>query len=66
MIDIAEHGLNRQRTDPGDTEAVYLEQIRDMARRGHCPADAVIEKWQGVWDQEPGRLVEGSAYRIAA
>lgn len=66
LIDIAEHGLDRQRHDPGDTEAVYLEQIRDMARRGRCPADAVIEKWQGVWDREPGRLVEGSAYRIAA
>jgi glutamate--cysteine ligase len=66
LIDIAEYGLNRQRVDPGDSEAVYLEQIRDMARRGRCPADAIIDKWQGVWDREPGRLVEGSAYRPAA
>lgn len=66
LIDIAEHGLDRQRVDPGDSEAIYLEQIRDMVRRGRCPADAVIDKWQGIWDHEPGRLVEGSAYRTAA
>jgi glutamate--cysteine ligase len=67
LIDIAETGLNRQRSDgPEESEAMYLERLRDMVRRGHCPADILIEKWDGVWDREVGRLVEGSSYRLAA
>jgi hypothetical protein len=35
-------------------------------RCGRCPADAVIEKWNGKWGRNVARLVEGSSYRIAA
>lgn len=66
LVDMAEYGLNRQRDDASESEAMYLEQLRDMVRRGRCPADAVIEKWKGVWAGEPKRLVSGSAYRVAA
>ena len=66
LVDIAEAGLNRQRPSSGDSEAMYLERIRELVRRGRCPADLVIEKWNGAWHREFGRLVQGSAYRVAA
>jgi glutamate--cysteine ligase len=66
LVDIAEYGLNRQRPEGAESEALYLEQTRDMVRRGRCPADAIIEKWQGAWDRKPALLVTGSAYRQAA
>jgi glutamate--cysteine ligase len=68
LVDIAEAGLNRQgqANAAGDSEAVYLEQLRDQVRRGRCPADAVIDNWNGKWDRTAARLVAGSAYRLAA
>jgi glutamate--cysteine ligase len=67
LIAIAETGLQRQRQldAAGESEALYLERVRDLVRRGRCPADLVIEKWNGVWDREAVRLVQGSAYRDA-
>lgn len=66
LIDIAEAGLNRQRPVGEETEAMYLERLRDLVRKGRCPADLVIEKWNSTWAHQLARLVEGSAYRIAA
>jgi len=68
LVEIAEAGLNRQRQldAAGETEARYLERLRDEVRRGRCPADLLIEKWNGIWDREVARLVDGSSYRIAA
>jgi len=68
LVDIAEASLNRQAqlNAAGDSEAVYLEQLRDQVRRGRCPADAIIDKWNGKWDRTATRLVAGSAYRLAA
>ncbi|MBI3784998.1 MAG: glutamate--cysteine ligase [Deltaproteobacteria bacterium] len=66
LIDIAETGLNRLRPPTEESEAMYLERLRDMVRRGRCPADLIVEKWNGVWDHEHSRLVQGSAYRTAA
>lgn len=62
LCDIAEYGLDRQRSPNGESEAMYLEQIRDMVRRGRCPAERVIEKWMGPWNREPAKLVQGLAY----
>jgi len=66
LVDIAETGLMRQnqRNAAGDTEAYYLERLRDQVRRGRCPADAIVEKWTGPWQQDVRRLVEGTAYRL--
>lgn len=66
LLAIAEAGLERQRRDPGDPEAMYLERIRELTRQGRCPADAIIERWEGPWDGDPRRLVSGSSYRLAA
>jgi len=68
LLRIAEIGLERQgqRDAAGETEAIYLERVRDLVRRGRCPADLLIEKWEGPWGHEIKRLVDWSAYRLAA
>lgn len=68
LVDIAEAGLERQgQCDAsGQSEAVYLERLRDLVRHGRCPAELLIEKWDGVWNHQVARLVDGSAYRSAA
>ncbi len=65
LLDIAATGLDRQRRPDQETEAMYLERLRDLVRRGRCPADIIIEKWDGPWDREVKRLVDGTAYRLA-
>jgi glutamate--cysteine ligase len=66
LLDIAEAGLERGRSANAESEALYLERLREQVRRGRCPADGVIEKWNGQWDRDVARLVEGSSYRTAA
>ena len=68
LVDIAEAGLERQgqRDARGQSEALYLERLRDLVRQGRCPAELLIEKWDGIWHHQVERLVEGSSYRIAA
>ncbi len=64
LVAIAETGLQRQQQldDAGESEAMYLERLRDLVRRGRCPAELVIEKWNGAWDGDFRRLVDGTAY----
>jgi glutamate--cysteine ligase len=66
LLEIASAGLERQRqlNADGDSEALYLERLRDLIRRRQCPAEGVIEKWNGAWGQDMLRLVEGTAYRL--
>ncbi|MFN8626276.1 MAG: glutamate--cysteine ligase [Candidatus Binatia bacterium] len=64
LVDIAATGLDRQRRDGQDSEGLYLERLRDLVRRRRCPADGVIEQWNGRWDRERARLVAGTAYRM--
>lgn len=64
LVNIAATGLDRQRPDGEDSEALYLERLRELVRRGRCPADVVIEQWNGQWDREPMHLVAGTAYRM--
>jgi len=68
LVDIAEAGLQQQAqlNAAGESEALYLEQLRDQVRRGRCPADFVIDRWNGNWDHDVTRLVAGAAYRLAA
>ena len=67
LVHIAEAGLQRQRSATnGEGEALYLERLRDLVRRGRCPAELIVEKWNGAWDREPTRLVEGTAYHLPA
>ncbi len=66
LLAIATTGLERQRrlNADGSSEALYLERLHDLVQRRMCPADLVIAKWAGAWDQDTVRLVEGTAYRL--
>lgn len=67
LLRIAETGLDRQRpADAAESEAMYLERVRDLVRAGRCPADLLIDKWTGVWNHDVSRLVHGTTYRVAA
>lgn len=68
LLSIARSGLQRQamRNSRGDDETIYLERLGELTNRGLCPADLVIEKWKGEWNQRVERLVDGSSYRAAA
>jgi glutamate--cysteine ligase len=66
LVDIAEAGLERQdqRDAAGQSEVVYLERLRDLVRKGRCPADLLVENWEGSWGRQIARLVDGTAYRV--
>jgi len=68
LLTIARTGLERQavKNSRGDDESVYLERLTELNLRGLCPADVVIEKWNGEWNQQVGRMIDGSSYRVAA
>ena len=66
LIDIAEEGLRRQNCldARGENEAIYLERARDYARRGKCPAELVLERWNSGWPRDATNLVRLTAYRL--
>lgn len=68
LVAIAVEGLHRQRQldAAGRDESIYLERLQQMVARGRCPADTIIERWNGDWHADVQRLIEGSSYRIAA
>ena len=41
-------------TAAGEDEAVYLGRAGGPGQRGRCPADVIIEKWNGEWDRDIG------------
>ncbi|MFQ5667777.1 MAG: glutamate--cysteine ligase [Candidatus Binatia bacterium] len=68
LMVIAEAGLERCRqvNAAGESEALYLERLRELVRRGRSPAELLIDKWNGSWNRDVTRLIEGSSYRRAA
>jgi glutamate--cysteine ligase len=64
LIAIARAGLERQNcvNGRGESEALYLERLEDLVRRGACPADRIIEKWKSGWAWNHARLVAENAY----
>jgi glutamate--cysteine ligase len=67
LLQIAVAGLHRQRVlnDRGQDESIYLDRLDDLVRRGLCPAEEIVKKWDGEWNQDITRLIEGSSYRVA-
>ncbi len=67
LLTIARTGLERHgiRNQRGDDESVYLEGLTELNARGLCPADVVIEKWKGEWNQQIPRMIEASSYKLA-
>jgi glutamate--cysteine ligase len=66
LLQIALEGLRRQKmfNALGEDETVYLEPLGKLLALGKCPADLVIEKWQGELDQDIRKLIAYSAYQL--
>jgi len=66
LLQIALEGLRRQRmfNALGEDETIYLEPLDKLLALGKCPADLLIEKWQGELDQDIRKLIAYSAYQL--
>ena len=66
LLQIALEGLRRQKmfNALGEDETVYLEPLGKLLALGKCPADLLIEKWQGELDQDIRKLIAYSAYQL--
>jgi glutamate--cysteine ligase len=66
LIQIAWEGLKRQAAlnENGDDETIYLRPLRDLVSRAKCPADLVLEKWEGELQHDIKKLIDYSAYRL--
>ncbi len=66
LIAIAWEGLKRQAAlnDAGEDETIYLRPLRGLVERGKCPADLVLEKWEGELHHDVKKLIDYSAYRL--
>ena len=66
LLQIALEGLRRQKmfNALGEDETIYLEPLDKLLALGKCPADVLIEKWQGELDQDIRKLIAYSAYQL--
>lgn len=66
FLEIATEGLRRQHVvnDLGNDETIYLEPLKTLLSQGKCPADMIIEKWQGDLNRDVRKLIEFTAYKL--
>ena len=66
LLQIAWEGLRRQRAlnANGEDETIYLRPLRNLLSQGKCPADLVLEKWEGELEHDIKKLIDYSAYRL--
>jgi glutamate--cysteine ligase len=66
LVGIAWEGLRRQHqvNDVGDDETIYLKPLKDLLSQGKCPADILLEKWEGELHHDIKRLIAYSAYKL--
>ena len=66
FFEIATEGLRRQNVvnDAGNNETIYLEPLKALLAQGKCPADVILEKWQGELRRDVRKLIEFTAYKL--
>jgi glutamate--cysteine ligase len=66
LVEIAWEGLRRQNqvNALGEDETIYLKALKDLLFQGKCPADILLEKWEGELDHDIKRLIAYSAYKL--
>jgi glutamate--cysteine ligase len=67
LFHIAWEGLKRQNAlnQNGDDETVYLEGLKALlVQQGKCPADLLVEKWEGELERDVQKLIRYTAYRL--
>jgi glutamate--cysteine ligase len=66
LLAIAWEGLRRQNqvNDLGDDETIYLKPLKNLLEQGKCPADILLEKWEGELHHDIRRLIAYTAYKL--
>ena len=66
LFQIGWEGLRRQNSlnKNGDDETIYLNPLKPLLFQGKCPADILVEKWEGELGQDIKRLIAYSAYKL--
>jgi glutamate--cysteine ligase len=66
LFHIAWEGLRRQSAlnSQGDDETIYLTPLKTLLFQGKCPADLLIEKWEGELQHDIKKLINYSAYKL--
>jgi len=66
LLTIAWEGLKRQNqvNDLGDDETIYLKPLKNLLDQGKCPADILLEKWEGELHHDIRRLIAYTAYKL--
>jgi glutamate--cysteine ligase len=65
LLEIGWEGLRRQNqvNELGEDETIYLKPLKDLLSQGKCPADVLLEKWEGELHHDIKRLIAYSAYK---
>jgi len=66
LLAIAWEGLRRQNqvNDVGDDETICLKPLKNLLDVGKCPADILLEKWEGELHHDIRRLIAYTAYKL--
>ena len=66
LLQIAWEGLRRQAAldENGDDETIYLKPLKELLLQGKCPADILLEKWEGELQRDVKKLIDYSAYKL--
>jgi glutamate--cysteine ligase len=66
LLEIGWEGLRRQNqvNDLGDDETIYLKPLKNLLEQGKCPADILLEKWEGELHHDIRRLIAYTAYKL--
>jgi glutamate--cysteine ligase len=66
LLQIAWEGLRRQKAlnGRGEDETIYLTPLKTLLSQGKCPADVLVDKWEGELDHDIKKLIAYSAYKL--
>ena len=66
LFQIAWEGLKRQKAlnEQRQDETIYLDPLKTLLFQGRCPADVLIEKWEGELEHNIEKLIAYSAYKL--
>ena len=66
LLQIGWAGLERQDqvNGYGENETIYLAPLKDLLSQNKCPADVLLEKWEGELQRDIKKLIAYSAYKL--
>jgi glutamate--cysteine ligase len=64
LLDLAKELFQKSLNRNGDDETIYLAPLKTLLFQGKCPADILVEKWEGELRQDIKNLIAYSAYKL--